>query len=701
MKALENSLSCRSIRRTATWIASAARNSWVGRFFLSSTGTPRQAFGDSEVFGLRHSGAQKLERTGHPCSVLIISRPYLRLRGTVGGRAGAIRPEGRWFGGGRWVLVVGAGVFALGCGRVASLIAQGVSTDDAGAALAAPGLILVPAALLVVIGALLFVAGPGLVTASRTSMVARGARWVGYSVVEGRAAAPGAANGEVGAPAFAQAPANRGPGGSGSRVAPLWRRIASPLAVGVALAAAAGLLGGLTYGSGPFLLVAFVVAVCLLALLLWRPEVLLLLLALFPWLDWMARRSLGGLGPLWDDALLLLAVLVLLWAVIVRRRSELWTVPITLPTLLAFAAAIGSVVIREVPSDVAFFALRVLFQPLLFYFLGFLLPKNRRVVQWVVALFLLAGLALALHGLYQYATNAPMPARWVDLREVGSISTRAYSVIGNPNGLGAFLLLGTLLSLSLALTRGLGRLQRSVMALVCAVYLAGVAVTFSRGAWLGLGAGILALLVVAHRRYLAPLVAVGVVGWFVVPQQFVNRLTFAFSSAYIAKSLTAGRLYVWKMALDDIAAHPLFGLGLGTFGGTSATLFSFSRLWVDNFYLQLGAEGGLLLLALFLWVLVRAAKGLLKGHGMTSDPFLRALTAGVFGGWIAVAVANITASVWETLVVGVGFWFLAGLATSAALQSAEVEVAAERAEASKGAAAAKESRGAAVAEEGV
>ena len=191
--------------------------------------------------------------------------------------------------------------------------------------------------------------------------------------------------------------------------------------------------------------------------------------------------------------------------------------------------------------------------------------------------------------------------------------------------------------------------------------------TFSRGAWIGLGAGVVALLIMAYRRYLAPLAAAAVVGWFVVPGAFVNRLAFAFSSTYIAKSAAAGRLYVWKMSLAHIAAHPWFGVGLGTFGGTSAVTFGYGRLWVDNFYLQLGAEGGLLLLAFFVWVLLRAAKGLVRGHGTTRDPYVRALTAGVFGAFVAVAVANATASVWETLVVGVGFWFLAGLATSAAL----------------------------------
>jgi O-antigen ligase len=125
------------------------------------------------------------------------------------------------------------------------------------------------------------------------------------------------------------------------------------------------------------------------------------------------------------------------------------------------------------------------------------------------------------------------------------------------------------------------------------------------------------------------------------------------------------------MALQYITAHPLFGVGLGTFGGTSAVMFGYGRYWVDNFYLQLGAEGGLILLFLFLWVLLRAAKGIVRSHALAVDPFWRGLTAGVFGAFIAVAVANVTASVWETLVVGVGFWFLAGLATSAVIQSQE------------------------------
>jgi len=435
----------------------------------------------------------------------------------------------------------------------------------------------------------------------------------------------------------------------------------------VLLALVVGVAGGLSRDSGALVVVGVGALIIIASLVLHRPEVFLLVGAAFPWIDWAARHSLGSLGPAWDDAFLLLSIVVLVWAVIFLRRAQLWTVPILLPLVLAVAAAVGSVVVNSVPGTVAIFALRVLFQPLLFYFLGFLFPKNKRWVQWTVAVFVLAGVALALHGLYQYVAHAPMPASWVDVHE-GDIATRAYSIIENPNGLGAFLLMGALVSLSLALRNGLRSIQRWAMALACIVQLGGIAVTFSRGAWLGLGAGVVALFIMSYRRYLVPLVGVGVVGWFAMPATFTKRLTFAFSSTYLAKSQVAGRLYVWKIALHDIVSHPLLGVGLGTFGGTAAITFGYSKLWIDNFYLQLATEGGLILLALFLWVLLRAVKGLVRGYEVTHDPYMRALTAGVFGAFVGVAVANVTASVWETLVVGVGFWFLTGLATSAALQ---------------------------------
>lgn len=428
------------------------------------------------------------------------------------------------------------------------------------------------------------------------------------------------------------------------------------------VAVSLGAFTGLTPGTAAVLPLVLGVGLVAAVAVLYRAEVLLLVLAAFPWVNWAARQSLGGLGGVWDEALLLGSFGAVVFALAITRRTELRSSPVLAPLALAFVAAVGSVLAREVPSSVGVFALRVTFQPILFFFLGQLLPRDRRWVRAAVIVFLGAGLLLALHGLFQYVTHAPMPAKWVDARET-AIATRAYSVVENPNGLGAFLLMASLLAVSLALSR-IRFATRVIFAGAALVLAAGLAVTFSRGAWLGFIVGLVALAALSYRRLLAALAVAGLVAPLATPPVFLDRLTFAFSPEYLAKSAAAGRLLVWRMAVDRIIEHPWFGLGLGTFGGTTAFLFSYTTLWVDNFYLQIAAEGGLILLFAFLWLLLRVGKGLVASHQAQTDPYLRAVVAGVFGGFVAVAFANFTASVWETLVVGAGFWFLAGLATS-------------------------------------
>ena len=160
--------------------------------------------------------------------------------------------------------------------------------------------------------------------------------------------------------------------------------------------------------------------------------------------------------------------------------------PITLPMGLALVAAIGSVVVQKVPNDVGLFALRITFEPILYFFAGFLLPKSKRWIKWTVTVFLLSSLALALHGIYQYVTHAPMPASWIDItrkhRPSGRGPTRSSTI---RTAWERSFFMGALLSMSLAWL-GCGLVQRLVMAAICVVLLAGIAVTFSRGAWIGL-----------------------------------------------------------------------------------------------------------------------------------------------------------------------------------------------------------------------
>ena len=121
----------------------AARCSLVGRFFLAVVRILGRVFADSVTFGTRHAGSRRLGRSGHPVSVLAISRPYLWLRAALGGgapgrmlEAAEVGAAHSRFGGGIWSTVAGGGIFALGCGRLALLLARGSTTfGETGSAL--------------------------------------------------------------------------------------------------------------------------------------------------------------------------------------------------------------------------------------------------------------------------------------------------------------------------------------------------------------------------------------------------------------------------------------------------------------------------------------------------------------------------------------------------------------------------------------
>jgi hypothetical protein len=622
-------------------LVAAWSGSLVGRAFGRVEAVLGRVLGGSLLLSLAPGRSQPLETAAGSLTARSVAGGYRTSRRLLFGSF-----LGRWsrgalaavplstLAGYRWLRVVGAAMLGAAAGQAVQTLLAG---DGGGLRPTITEAILYGSLLLV--GGLLLWRGDDLARRPSASLVALGWVWRSFSGGESLTV-------------------------EGSENLRLQRLSATQLAfvtVCCALAALTGLLAGLASGPGGLAVLLAAGAFLAIGLLLVRPEALLVVLAAFPWIDWAARRSLGGLGAAWDELLLLGSFSLLLFGALFTGKVRLRTVPLALPLALAVTAALGSVAVSGVPSEVGLYSLRITFQPLLFFFLGYLLPRDRRWIGRTVVAFLGTSVLLALHGLHQYATGAPMPRKWLDAHETG-IATRAYSIIENPNGLGAFLLLGALLAISLALAP-LPKRQRLAMAAVALVLAAGIGVTFSRGAWLALIVAGFALAALAYRRLFAALVGLALLAPFVAPPAFLNRLTFVLSEQYLAKSLAAGRLLMWDVALRRIVNAPLFGSGMGTFGGTTAVMFGYHVLWVDNFYLQLAAEGGLILLLAFLWLLLRAGKGLIAATLDQEDPYLRAVSAGIFGGFVAVVLANFTAGVWETLTVGAAFWFLTGLAS--------------------------------------
>jgi hypothetical protein len=193
---------------------------------------------------------------------------------------------------------------------------------------------------------------------------------------------------------------------------------------------------------------------------------------------------------------------------------------------------------------------------------------------------------------------------------------RMYGTLPHPNLLAGMLLAWTGAAAALFLAGG----RRRGWALAAAALgLAGLALTFSRSAWLGLLAG--AALLVARRRSLprarllalagAALVALGLVFF---P---LRSLLAARTGNLPVKSeidSTVGRLWMSWEAIGIIQAHPWSGVGLGMFEQVLADELpgDFKVEPVHNLILlasaELGVLGGLLVLGIGLAILAAACQ---------------------------------------------------------------------------------------------
>jgi O-antigen ligase len=147
-----------------------------------------------------------------------------------------------------------------------------------------------------------------------------------------------------------------------------------------------------------------------------------------------------------------------------------------------------------------------------------------------------------------------------------SAKWHAFGTLGNPDWTGAFL--------AATLPFAVGQLagastsaRRAGAALVVAALVAGLVLTFARGAWLAAAAGfaVAVSLSAAARNatVLVPIAAGLVIGTAVAVAAHGDE---AFASVTRGESI-AGRVRMWRVTMGMIAERPLLGWGLGGFAG--------------------------------------------------------------------------------------------------------------------------------------
>jgi putative inorganic carbon (HCO3(-)) transporter len=342
--------------------------------------------------------------------------------------------------------------------------------------------------------------------------------------------------------------------------------------------------------------------------------------------------------------LILLAVGAFAVLVAVRRLAA-GLVPVAWSPALWWAAALFAWTVVGFPSAVdGGLAVRQIAQlagGILFASLVLAACRTSRDQGVVVAGFLAVAFVVAVLGV---AGGEQLDARFGG----AYVSGRAQGPFTQPNELGSFAAPMALLAAAVALTAPNRRLATGA-AVTSVALVAAMALSLSRGAWIGfgLGLGVLLASLPDARRILglsAPvllLLAVGM-GAFAPSNPQVQVIGERLQSIRGERNPYDSRPAIWQEARREIRERPFLGYGPGSFPKASVAATSESRTTyashAHNLFLTWGAEAGLPAVLLLVGLVVHLAVGASRA-GRSARRAGRRFEAGIVAGLSAALLA--------------------------------------------------------------
>lgn len=322
----------------------------------------------------------------------------------------------------------------------------------------------------------------------------------------------------------------------------------------------------------------------------------------------------------------------------------------------------------------------ILLNALLLYMVG--IQVAREIARIRQLFILLAGLAslIALHSVLQGETqSALLPTNYWDnyllsvnyFRLVGSQALRAGSFFINPDINSAFLASMVFIPVSLFIESS-SRFLKVVYAGEAALILIGLFFTYSIASFIATGAGLLVFILLAGRgRY--RLYAFGLLGSLVAA---IVAVFPALLRSFLDHVGTPGefslRLGAWETGVRVILAHPLTGLGLSFYiyeTGSAPYRVALQPIPLahpHNSFLELGALGGLPLLAAFLIVWVGAIWLMWRNYRQIDKKYQIFLSAGI-ASIVITTINSFAANPWTHPALVIFSWLILGALSSPAL----------------------------------
>lgn len=382
-------------------------------------------------------------------------------------------------------------------------------------------------------------------------------------------------------------------------------------------------------------------------------------------IDWLIRDVIkfDALGSIWDEGLMIVCIGYIFAKLIFTNGKPLKPrlTPVDAPVLLFMCVGLLIMfMVCPVPS-VAFAGYRAVCQSMLWFFVVTRLLQDDRDLNLFFGALCIMSFVICLHGIYQYVVGAPMPSHWVSQAETADMRTRIYSITGSPNIMGALMVMCAPLFAALAYyAKPLWAkcLAWGATGLLCLA----VIFTFSRGAWFGLAIAVVMFCLLVDFKLLAiALVAVAAV-IFCVPA-IGDRIGFLFTSDFTQATNNGGRAERWATGYNLLRTSPVWGFGLGRFGGAIAmqnqSVEGLRYFYMDNYYMKTLVEMGYVGLSFYIYLLLSNVYSSLRGLFRAKKTNLRILAAGLFSGAVGVLAHSYFENIFEEPYMNSYFWCIA------------------------------------------
>lgn len=396
--------------------------------------------------------------------------------------------------------------------------------------------------------------------------------------------------------------------------------------------------------------------------------VLLVIIAAYAPVDYVLREVVGWgtLASVWDELLMVFCLFWIIWERMTAKkplRTRFTSADLFLVFYVLCGLALLTYCYRDDCFGINFTGFRASMQYILLFFLVTRLIRDERDFLRMYKVMVAIAFLIALHGIWQFIIGVDIPSNWTDQAE-GAVRTRVFSIFPNPNIMGGYMILFAPMAIGMAYASD--DVATKVFYWVCGLCMClGCLFTMSRGAWLGLAVAAVLFALVVDRRLFGLMVVAGVAACFLPFVQ--SRISYLFTDEFQVSNAAGGRGKRWSTAMSYLDDYDCWGVGLGygMYGGAVAMQNQinpdFFYKYVDNYYVKILAENGIIGLSAFLTSMLGLIWNGARACGKTAKTPYHPLCVGMLVGLIGVLVQSFFESLWEEPYLMALFFAVAGM----------------------------------------